>query len=88
MAGDEVVQMDIKDEYASVGRFHKELKDFKRIHLKPGETKMVTFEVGPHNLFFLNKDLKKVVEPGDFVIMGGSSSKDEDSCFPHCHQTT
>lgn len=72
--GDEVVQLYIKDEYASVARPIMELKGFQRIHLKRGETKEVSFEITPNLLSMLDKNLKWVVEPGDFRIMIGSSS--------------
>jgi beta-glucosidase len=76
MAGDEVVQFYLRDELASVARPVMELKGFQRISLMPGETKMVTFEINPEMLSMLQKDLIKVVEPGDFRIMIGASSKD------------
>ena len=74
--GDEVVQLYIRDEIASVARPITELKGFVRIHLKPGEMKDVSFTVTPEMLSMLDKDLKSVVEPGDFRIMIGASSKD------------
>ncbi|MDN3663949.1 beta-xylosidase [Algibacter miyuki] len=76
--GDEVVQMYVRDDYASVGRYLKMLKGFKRITLKPGETKTVSFKLGFDELNILNQDLKKVVEPGTFTISVGASSKVED----------
>ncbi len=75
-AGDEVVQLYIKDLYASVAQPIIELKGFQRIHLNTGEIKKVEFTITPDLLSMLNKDLKRVVEPGDFRIMIGSSSKD------------
>ncbi|WP_421751790.1 glycoside hydrolase family 3 C-terminal domain-containing protein [Croceimicrobium sp.] len=74
--GDEVVQLYIKDEYASVARPVIELKAFQRIHLKKGETKTVQFEITPAMLTLLNQEMVPVVEPGDFRIMIGSSSND------------
>jgi len=74
MEGDEVVQLYIRDEVSSVTRPMKELKDFKRITLKPGETKPVIFELGPEKLSFINRNMEKVVEPGDFDIMVGANS--------------
>ena len=74
--GDEVVQLYIKDLFASVARPIIELKGFQRIHLSAGETKNVEFKMTPELLSMLNKELKTVVEPGDFRIMIGSSSKD------------
>jgi len=74
--GDEVVQLYIKDEYASVARPVMELKGFQRIHLKKGETKEVLFEITPKLLSMLDKNLNTIVEPGDFRIMIGASSND------------
>ncbi|WP_082433564.1 glycoside hydrolase family 3 N-terminal domain-containing protein [Flagellimonas eckloniae] len=74
--GDEVIQLYIRDELASVVRPIKELKGFQRISLKAGEQKQVTFQIGPEELSMLDKDLKRVVESGDFRIMIGASSKD------------
>ena len=76
VAGDEVVQLYLRDELASVVRPITELKAFKRITLKPGETSTVTFTVTPEMLSMLDINLKKVVEPGDFRIMVGASCKD------------
>lgn len=74
--GEEVVQLYIRDELSSVSRPIKELKGFTRMALKAGETKSVTFELGPDELSMLDKDLKRLVEAGDFRIMIGASSKD------------
>ncbi len=76
--GDEVVQMYIRDDYASVGRYLKMLKGFKRISLKPGETKTVAFELNSENLAILTQDMKKVVEPGTFTVYVGASSRKDD----------
>ena len=76
LKGDEVVQLYIRDELASVSRPIKELKGFERITLKPGEEIEVTFTLNPDDLSMLNKEMKKVVEPGVFRIMLGASSKD------------
>ena len=78
MAGDEIVQMYIRDRFSSVTRPVKELKDFARIHLEPGETRTVEFSVTPDKLMFLDKDLRPVVEPGEFIVMVGPSSDDRD----------
>jgi len=78
IAGDEIVQLYIRDLVSSVTRPVKELKGFARVSLKPGETKKVTFEITPDKLAFHNIDMKYVVEPGDFEIMTGSSSRDGD----------
>jgi beta-glucosidase len=74
--GNEVVQLYIRDELASVARPVMELKAFARVNLLPFETIGVVFDITPDRLSMLNKDLERVVEPGDFRIMAGSSSKD------------
>ena len=74
--GDEVVQLYIRDLYASVARPVTELKGFQRIHLKKGESREVAFDITPEMLQMLDKDLKMVVEPGDFRIMAGSNCKE------------
>lgn len=73
--GAEVVQLYIRDEYASVSRPVKELKGFKKIWLDPGQSQTITFTITPELLSFYNKDMKWVVEPGDFTIMVGTSSE-------------
>jgi len=75
-AGDEVVQLYLRDELASIARPMKELKGFRRIFLLPGETKDVRFEITPDMLSMLDLDLKKTIEPGDFRLMIGASSAD------------
>jgi beta-glucosidase len=74
--GDEVIQLYIRDMLASVARPVMELKGFLRIHLLPGQTKEISFAITPAMLSMLDKDLKAVVEPGDFRIMIGASSRD------------
>jgi len=73
---DEVVQLYIHDELASVSRPVMELKGFQRIHLMPGESKNVSFTITPELLKMLNDKMQWVVEPGDFRIMIGASSRD------------
>ena len=73
--GEEIVQLYIRDEVSSVTRPIKELKDFKRIALAPGETKQVSFTITPDKLKFYDVNMKEVVEPGDFTIMVGPSSQ-------------
>lgn len=73
---DEVVQLYIHDELASVSRPVMELKGFQRIHLQPGETKAVSFSITPELLQMLNENMQWVVEPGNFRIMIGASSRD------------
>ncbi|MFC5624804.1 beta-xylosidase [Algoriphagus winogradskyi] len=76
--GDEVVQMYIRDDFASVGRYDKLLKGFERVSIAPGETKTVVFELNPDNLSLYNQKMEKVVEPGDFTISVGASSQEKD----------
>ncbi len=76
--GDEVVQMYIRDQVSSVTRPVKELKGYKRIFLKKGETKEVFFDIDKSTLAFYDINMKYCVEPGDFTIMVGSSSNDRD----------
>jgi beta-glucosidase len=77
-AGDEVVQMYIRDRVSSVTRPVKELKGFARISLKPGESTTVSIDITPEKLSFYDINMKRVVEPGEFDIMVGSSSRDKD----------
>jgi beta-glucosidase len=72
--GDEVVQLYLRDSVSSVSRPVKELKDFRRITLAPGETQTVSFQVTPDKLQFYNTEMKRVVEPGEFQVMVGTSS--------------
>jgi beta-glucosidase len=74
--GDEVVQLYVRDAVASVARPLKELRGFKRVHLKPGEAATVEFTLTPDDLAFLDQRMRRVVEPGTFVVMVGSSSED------------
>ena len=78
MDGDEIVQLYIGDDFSSVTRPLKDLKGFKRISLKKGEQKTVTFDITPHMLSFYDMDMNFKVEKGTFKIMVGSSSRDED----------
>jgi beta-glucosidase len=75
MAGDEIVQMYIRDKISSVTRPVKELKGFERVSLQPGETKTVEFPITREALQFYNRDMNRVVEPGEFDIMVGNSSQ-------------
>lgn len=79
MDGDEVVQLYVRDEYASVTRPVKELKAFRRVHIPAGETVKVAFEITPDMLAcWSGKGDVWTVEPGDFTLMVGSSSADKD----------
>jgi beta-glucosidase len=75
VAGTETVQMYIRDLVSSVTRPVRELKGFKKVFLKPGETITVALEITPDSLAFFDIDKKFVVEPGDFEIMVGNSSR-------------
>lgn len=73
-AGVEIVQLYIRDCFASIARPVKELKNYQRVTLQPGETKKVEFMLTVDDLKFYNADLKLVYEPGDFEIMAGPDS--------------
>lgn len=73
-AGDEVVQLYLRDVVSSVSRPVLELCEFARVSLKPGETKTVSFNVGPEQLQFYNVAMQRVVEPGVFELTVGPSS--------------
>lgn len=74
--GDEVVQLYVKDQLASVARPVMELKAFKRIRLKPNEQKEIVFKITSEMLSMFDQKMKRVIEPGTFKIMVGASSKD------------
>ena len=76
VAGDEVVQLYIRDKVSSVTRPVKELKGFTRVTLAPGETQNVSLDIKASALEFFNRDMKRVIEPGEFEIMVGNSSVD------------
>ena len=75
-AGDEVVQLYIRDLVASMTRPIKELKGFQRVSLQPGEKRRVEFVLGPEHLGFWNREMRYVVEPGEFQVMVGANSVD------------
>lgn len=76
VTGDEVVQLYVRDELASLSRPVMELKGFERISLLKGESRTIKFKLPASELGFLNQDLQYVVEPGEFRIMIGASSRD------------
>jgi beta-glucosidase len=76
MAGEEVVQLYIQDPEASISRPVKELKNFKKVLLQPGEKKEVSIEITTKDLMFYNNELKYDWESGDFIIYIGSNSRD------------
>jgi len=77
-AGAEVVQLYIRDRVSSVTRPIKELKGFAKVVLEPGETRTVTLPITCDSLAFYDLDMEYVVEPGEFTIMVGTSSRDCD----------
>ncbi|WP_293810930.1 beta-glucosidase BglX [uncultured Bosea sp.] len=74
--GADVVQLYIADPYASIARPVKELKGFQKVVLKPGEARVVRFEIGPDQLKFVNGDLKEVIESGQFDVQLGLDSRE------------
>lgn len=75
-AGDAVPQLYIRDEYSSVTTYEKVLRGFERVHLEPGEAKIVSFTLTPQNLGLWDINHKFTVEPGSFRVMIGASSRD------------
>lgn len=73
-AGDEVVQLYVRDDHASITRPVIELKHFQRVTLKPGERRTVNFNLTPRDLSLWNVDMKRVVEPGTFTVSAGPDS--------------
>ncbi|TWU28365.1 glycoside hydrolase family 3 N-terminal domain-containing protein [Bythopirellula polymerisocia] len=76
--GDVVVQMYIRDSVSSVTRPIKELKRFQRVTLEPGENRTINLEITPDSLAFYDIEMNHVVEPGEFKVMVGDSSRDSD----------
>jgi beta-glucosidase len=76
VAGEEVVQLYLRDPVASLVRPVQELRDFAKIALQPGETRTLRFVIGRDKLSFFNAALQWVAEPGEFEIMIGASSAD------------
>jgi len=76
MAGQEVVQLYLNDMIASVSRPVKALRAFQKVSLEGGEAKTVGFVLTPEDLSLLDRSLTRVVEPGTFEVMVGSSSAD------------
>jgi len=74
--GDEVVQLYFKQKTSSVTVYETQLRGFERVTLEPGETKKVHFTLTPRDISLLDKDMKRVVEPGIFEVLIGSSSED------------
>lgn len=78
-AGQEVVQLYIRDKVASITRPVKELKGFQKVQLNPGQTKFVEFEITVEELKFYDYELNHIWEPGEFEIMVGGNSKEVQS---------
>ena len=78
ISGDEIVQLYISDKYSSVTRPVKELKEFKRVSLKPDESKVIIFELDKSAFAFYDLDMDYIIEAGEFDIHVGNSSRDED----------
>ena len=76
--GTEVVQLYIRDQVSSVTRPVKELRAFQKISLKPGETRTVALDITPESLAFYDVNMHYGVEPGEFDILVGNSSRDAD----------
>ncbi|KAF2329569.1 glycoside hydrolase family 3 N-terminal domain-containing protein [Flavobacterium ginsenosidimutans] len=76
VAGDEVVQLYLKDKFGSVVRPVLELRDFQKVKLNAGESKTIEFTIDKEKLSFYNNKLEWVAEPGDFEVMIGTSSAD------------
>ena len=81
-AGEDVVQLYLRDDVASVTRPVKQLRGFQRVALQPGESKTVTFDLGFEDLAMYDARMQQVVEPGTFtVFVGGSSDRTQQAAF-------
>ena len=78
ISGDEIVQLYISDKYSSITRPVKELKAYQRVSLKPGESKEIVFELNKSAFAFYDSDMNYIIEAGDFDILVGNSSRNED----------
>jgi beta-glucosidase len=76
VAGDEVVQLYVRDEEATIARPVRELIGFRRVSLRPGECRTVAFRVSTEQLAYVGADLRRVVEPGRVGVQVGTSSAD------------
>ncbi|MFO1478316.1 MAG: glycoside hydrolase family 3 N-terminal domain-containing protein [Verrucomicrobiota bacterium] len=77
-AGSEVVQVYIRDRVSSVTRPVRELKGFQKVRLKPGESATVAIDITPDSLAFYDVNMKYTVEPGEFEVQVGTSSRESD----------
>jgi len=82
-AGEEVVQLYISDPVASISRSVKELKNYQKIYLQPGESKQVSFNITTADLKFYNSQLAYDWEPGEFIVQIGTNSSDTHSASLH-----
>ncbi len=78
ISGDEVVQLYISDKHSSITRPVKELKAYQRVSLEPGESKEILFELNKSDFAYYDSEMNYIVEAGDFDILVGNSSRDED----------
>ena len=78
ISGDEVVQLYISDNYSSITRPVKELKAYRRVSLKPGESKEIVFELNESAFAYYDSEMNYIIEAGDFDVLVGNSSRDED----------
>ena len=74
--GDEVVQLYVSDKVSSVITYESQLRGFERVSLQPGETRRLTFRLVPEDLQLLDRNMNWTVEPGEFEIRIGASSRD------------
>jgi beta-glucosidase len=77
-AGTEIVQLYLNDVFSTLSTPEKTLKAYERVHLERGQTETVRFLIKPEDLSFIGRDGRPVIEPGEFEVMVGSSSRDED----------
>ena len=75
-AGDEVVQLYLRDVLATVARPVMQLAGFRRVRLESGESREITFAITSEQLSLLDENMRRVIEPGAFRVLAGSSSKD------------
>ncbi len=83
MDGDEVVQVYVKDMVGSTTRPHMALKAFKRVSLMPGETERITLTLEPSAFEMIDLNLNRVIEPGEFKVFVGTSSRQQDLAEIH-----
>lgn len=84
--GTEAAQLYLQDVVSSVIRPERELKGFQRLTLAPGETKIAQFRLGPWELSLVNRQGKRVVEPGEFRVLVGGDSRTENKAVFFCRE--